>query len=131
MSARDRRPGLLVVEDEKLVRWSVRRALQDLVRVRLASSAEKALETLRRGARVDGLLADVRLPGMDGLALIRRARALRPDLKVFVMTAYALETAPQAAFQVRADAYLPKPFSIDLLRDMVASHLGAGRRSTA
>ena len=61
---------------------------------------------------------------MNGLELVRRARELRPGLKVFVMTAFDLEQAPQAAFEVRADAYVPKPFSIDVLRDMVASHLG-------
>lgn len=124
MTRRDERPGLLVVEDEKLVRWSVRQALKDLARVRLAANAEKALETLRGTARIDGLLADVRLPGMDGLELIRRARELRPGIKVFVMTAFDLGKAPHAAFEVRADAYLPKPFAIELLRDMVASHLG-------
>ena len=127
MSVRDRRPGLLVVEDEKLVRWSVRQALQDLVRVRLAADAERALELLRGPVRLDGLLTDVRLPGMTGLELIRKARLLRPGLKVFVMTAFDLGTAPKAAFHVRADAYLPKPFSVDVLRDMVASHLVAGR----
>jgi CheY-like chemotaxis protein len=119
------------VEDEKLVRWSVRKALQDIVRVRLAPSAEKAIQTLRGEARIDGLLVDVRLPGMDGLELARRARELRPEVKIFVMTAFDLEKAPQAAFDVRADAYLPKPFSIDLLRDMIASHLGGSRVSMA
>jgi CheY-like chemotaxis protein len=131
VSSRDRRPRLLVVEDEKLVRWSVRKALQDIVRVRLAPSAEKAIQTLRGEARIDGLLVDVRLPGMDGLELARRARELRPEVKIFVMTAFDLEKAPQAAFDVRADAYLPKPFSIDLLRDMIASHLGGSRVSMA
>ncbi len=131
MSSRDPRPGLLVVEDMKLVRWSVRKALQDLVRVRLAADAEKALELLRGPARIDGLLADVRLPGMSGFDLIRMARLLRPGLKVFVMTAFDLGTAPRAAFHVRADAYLPKPFAVDVLRDMVASHLGTGRAEPA
>lgn len=131
MTRRDERPGLLVVEDEKLVRWTVRKALRDLARVRLAATAEKALQTLRGKARIDGLLVDVRLPGMDGLELVRRARELRPGLKVFVMTAFDLERAPHAAFEVRADAYLPKPFSIDVLRDMLASHLGGGGNGKA
>ena len=117
------RPALLVVEDEKLVRWSVREALKGQARVRLASTAEKALRTLRGPARLDGLLVDIRLPGMDGLELARQARRLRPGIKVFVMTAYDLDRAARDAFDVRAEAYLPKPFSIDVLRDMLASHL--------
>ena len=123
MTRKDGRPGLLVVEDEKLVRWSVQKALKDVARVRLAPNAEKALETLRGEGRIDGLLVDIRMPGMDGLELVRRARELRPGIKVFVMTAFDLDRAAKAAFEIRADAYLPKPFSVDLLRDMVASHL--------
>jgi CheY-like chemotaxis protein len=117
------RPALLVVEDEKLVRWSVREALKDLARVRLAPTAERALRTLEGPSRLDGLLVDVRLPGMNGWDLARRARALRPGLKIFVMTAYDHDRAAREAFDVRAEAYLPKPFSVDVLRDMMASHL--------
>ncbi|HEX7901847.1 MAG TPA: response regulator [Planctomycetota bacterium] len=120
---RNGRPALLVVEDEKLVRWSVREALKGLARVRLAATAEKALRTLEGPARLDGLLVDVRLPGMDGLELARQARRIRPGLKVFVMTAYDHDRAARDAFGVRAEAYLPKPFSLEVLRDMLASHL--------
>lgn len=117
------RPALLVVEDEKLVRWSVREALKDLARVRLAASAERALRTLEGPSKIDALLLDVRLPGMNGWELARRARELRPRLKIFMMTAFDQDRAPREAFDVRADAYLPKPFDVDVLRDMVASHL--------
>lgn len=117
------RPALLVVEDEKLVRWSVREALKDVARVRLASTAERALRTIEGASRLDGLLTDVRLPGMSGWDLARRAREVRPGLKIFVMTAYDQDRAARDAFDVRAEAYLPKPFSIDLLRDMMVSHL--------
>lgn len=120
---RNGRPALLVVEDEKLVRWSVREALKGQARVRLAPTAEKALRTLKGPARLDGLLVDVRLPGMDGLELARKAREIRPGIKVFVMTAFDQDRAARDAFGVHAEAYLPKPFSIDVLRDMVASHL--------
>jgi DNA-binding NtrC family response regulator len=121
---RSARPALLVVEDEKLVRWSVRAALKDQARVRMASTAEKALRTLQGSARLDGLLVDIRLPGsMDGLELAREARRLRPGIKVFVMTAFDQDRAARDAFGVHAVAYLPKPFSIDVLRDMLASHL--------
>lgn len=112
------------MDDEKLVRWFVRQALKERARVSVAPSAERALERLRTKA-FDGLLTDIRLPGMDGLELVRRARELQPKLRIFVMTAFDQGRAPAAAFQVRADAYLPKPFSIELLRDMLASHLGA------
>lgn len=117
------RPALLVVEDEKLVRWSVREALKGIARVRVASTAERALRTIEGSSKLDGLLTDVRLPGMNGWDLARKARQIRPGLKIFVMTAYDQDRAAREAFDVRAVAYLPKPFSIDVLRDMMASHL--------
>lgn len=117
------RPTLLVVDDDRLLRWSIRQALGRQARIRLAASAEAGLEAVRKPGRIDGALVDVRLPGMDGLEFARRARKLRPGLKIFMMTAYDAERAPRDAFSVRAEAYLPKPFEMSVLRDMIASHL--------
>ena len=118
------RKTLLVLDDEKLIRWSIREALRRDYHVRAAASAEEALKLLPRLKGLDGLLVDVRLPGMDGLAFAERARAAWPNVKVFVMTAYNHETAARDAFGVHAEGYLAKPFSIETLRDMLASHLG-------
>lgn len=119
---RDRK-GVLVVDDEKLVRWSVREALRGQYRVWTAESAEKALRMVQRIKHLDGILVDIRLPGASGYELIRQLRAVQPDLKVFVMTAYDRESAPRQAFSVRADGYLAKPFSLEMLKDMLTSHL--------
>ena len=116
------RPALLVVDDDRLLRWAIRQALGRQAKIRLAGSAEAGLEAIRK-AGFDGALVDVRLPGMDGLEFARRARELRPGLKIFLMTAYDMERAPKEAFAVRADGYLPKPFEMSMLRDMIASHL--------
>ena len=119
---RDRK-GILVVDDEKLVRWSIREALRGQYRVWAAESAEKALGMLRRIKHLDGVLVDIRLPGASGYELIQELRAWQPDIKVFVMTAFDRESAPRQAFSVRADGYLGKPFSLEMLKDMLASHL--------
>jgi CheY-like chemotaxis protein len=119
---RDRR-GILVVDDERLVRWSIREALRGQYRVWTAESAEKALRMMQRIKHLDGVLVDIRLPGASGYDLIHQLRAWKPDLKVFVMTAFDHESAPRQAFSVRADGYLSKPFSLDTLKDMLASHL--------
>ena len=118
------RKTLLVVEDEKLIRWSIREALKRDYHVRSAGSAEEALAILPKLRGLDGLLVDVRLPGMDGLALAGQARSAWPKVKVFVMTAYDHQTAPREAFGAHADGYLAKPFSMETLRDMLASHIG-------
>ena len=127
MSA-DRRPrrdrkGILVVDDEKLVRWSIREALRGQYRIWTAESAEKALRMLRRIKHLDGVLVDIRLPGASGYELIHQLRASHPELKVFVMTAFDHESAPRQAFSVRADGYLSKPFALETLKDMLTSHL--------
>lgn len=118
------RKSILIVDDEKLVRWSLREALRHEFLVRVAASAEEALKILPRLKRLDGLLVDVRLPGMDGFDFSQRARTYWPKAKVFVMTAYNHGTAARDAFGVHADAYLAKPFSLETVRDMLASHLG-------
>jgi CheY-like chemotaxis protein len=115
---------ILVVEDEKLVRWTIREGLRRDYRVYAAASAEEALEILPRLKGLNGILVDVRLPGMDGLAFSQKVRDVWPKAKVFVMTAYNHESAPKDAFGVRADGYLAKPFALQVLKDMLASHLG-------
>lgn len=117
------RRSILVVEDEKLTRWSISEALREEYRVHVAATAEQALKLVGRLKRLDGVLVDIRLPGMDGLEFVRRARTERPDLKVFVMTAYNQETTARDAFGVRADGYLTKPFDLRMLRDMLDSRL--------
>ena len=122
-STRRDRKGILVVDDEKLVRWSIREALRGQYRVWTAESAEKALRVMRRIKHLDGVLVDIRLPGASGYELIQKLRAEQPNLKVFVMTAFDQESAPRQAFSVRADGYLSKPFSLEMLKDMLTSHL--------
>ena len=124
-SARPRRDrkGLLVVDDEKLVRWSIREALRGDYRVWAAESAEQALQIAERLKHLDGVLVDIRLPGASGFELIQKLRLAHPHLKVFIMTAYDLECAPRQAFSVRADGYLAKPFAMENLQGMLASHL--------
>ena len=124
------RKGLLVVDDDKLVRWSIRESLRSDYRVWTAESAEQALRMLPRLKHVDGLLVDVRLPGASGYELIQRVKGLRPELKVFVMTGYDHQSAPRQAFSVRADGYLSKPFMMETLHAMMASHLLLGPEKT-
>ena len=117
------RKGLLVVDDDKLVRWAIRESLRGEYRVWAAESAEHALQMLARLKHLDGLLVDVRLPGACGYELIEKVRASRPELKVFIMTGFDHESAPRQAFSVRADGYLSKPFAMEMLHAMLASHL--------
>jgi len=116
MTMSDKAPRLtvLVVDDEKNTREGLGRALRRDYEVVLAESADAAIQTL--GERpVDVMLSDVRMPGMDGLGLLREARRLHPDLVVIMLTAYgSVETAVEA-MKVGAADFLTKPVNLDHL----------------
>jgi len=109
-----RQPTVLVVDDEKHTREGLARALQGDYRVLLADSGERALEVLAAEA-VDLVLSDIRMPGMDGVALMRRIRARTPQPVVILLTAYgSIETAVEAMREGAYD-FLTKPVSLDRL----------------
>ena len=113
---------ILIVDDEKNVRTHLATYVRSLGhRAETAADAGAALAGLERHD-ADVVLSDVRMAGMDGLALLREIRRRWPEVVVVLMTAYA--TVPQAVEAMRAGAYdyLVKPFGLDqvgLLLDRV------------
>ncbi|MGC3997937.1 MAG: sigma-54 dependent transcriptional regulator [Anaeromyxobacter sp.] len=104
---------VLVVDDEEPLRHLLTVILRDRgYEVRAVGSGEDALKEL--GARdYDLMLTDVRMPGMDGLTLVREARRLQPELTVVVMTAYGSHALAVEAMKAGAYDYLGKPFKPD------------------
>ena len=104
---------ILIVDDEKNIRSHLSMYVRSLGhRVATASDAAEALAAVDRDS-FDILFSDVRMAGMDGLALLHEMRRRQPGLIVILMTAYA--TVSQAVEAIRAGAYdyLVKPFSLD------------------
>ncbi|MDI6775454.1 MAG: sigma-54 dependent transcriptional regulator [Verrucomicrobiota bacterium] len=107
-------PSVLIADDDKSTRDGLQRALRNGYRVFLAENAERALAILGEND-FDVLLADVRMPGMDGLTLLQRALAQRPDLICILLTAYGnVETAVEAMKRGAHD-FLAKPVNLDHL----------------
>jgi len=101
---------LLVVDDEPTQREMLSGILERAgYRVETAAGGRDALGLLERGA-FDLLLTDQKMPGMDGLALLDRARTLQADLPVVLMTAYGSVSDAVAAMKRGAADYLTKPF---------------------
>ncbi len=104
---------ILIVDDEKNIRTHLATYVRGLGHTAdTAGDAPAALAAVERG-KFDVVLSDVRLAGMDGLALLREIHRRQPEVVVVLMTAYA--TVPQAVESMRAGAYdyLVKPFSLD------------------
>ena len=112
--------AILVVDDEKNIRAHLVTFVRGLGHeVEGAADAAAALRALEH-AKFDVVLSDVRMAGMDGLALLREIRRLQPEVVVVLMTAYA--TVSQAVEAMRAGAYdyLVKPFSLDQVSLLLA-----------
>ncbi len=110
--ALEKRKGfrILVVDDELIVRDSLKEWLdEEGFSVEVAESGPVALEKLSRRP-FDLMLTDIKMPGMDGVALLKQAKANFPDLCVLMMTAYATVETAVEAMKVGAKDYLLKPF---------------------
>ena len=104
---------LLIVDDEELVRWSLRqRFVAQGHRVLEAGTVAEALDAVHDGG-IDLVLLDDRLPDGDGLSVLRTVKACTPEVPVVLMTAFS--TVEQAVEAMREGAYhyLKKPFDLD------------------
>ena len=107
---------VLVVEDEPVVRSLIVEALSDLrYRVLEAADGPAGLKILNSGQRIDLLMTDIGLPGLNGRQLADAARLQRPALKVLFMTGYAETAAVADGFLEKGMAMIIKPFAMDAL----------------
>jgi DNA-binding NtrC family response regulator len=115
----DTTPLILVAEDEDLMRAIIERLLEDSgYRVAAVASAEEALEAFA-AEDVAVTLTDIRMAGMDGLALLDRIKDIDPEALVVVMTAYSSVDSAVAALRKGAYDYITKPFvNEDLLQSV-------------
>jgi two-component system response regulator MprA len=107
---------ILVVDDERAVRDSLRRALElEGYEIDLAADGAEALAKLGDGAEPDAMILDVLMPGTDGLEVCRRIRREGSRLPVLMLTARAEVGDRVAGLDAGADDYLTKPFALEEL----------------
>jgi heterodisulfide reductase subunit A len=110
---------ILVVDDELIMRDSLRAWLEDEgFSVDMAASGPEALNHLSKQA-YGLMLVDIKMPGMDGVEVLQKAKEVFPDLSVVMMTAYATVETAVEAMKIGALDYLLKPFDPDTLIPMI------------
>ena len=115
---------ILVVDDEETIRLSLKEALSgdghEVIEARNCEEAFKKIEEVLP----DLILADLRMPGMNGLTLLEKVKAKDPTMLVIVMTGYGTIDSAVEAMKLGAYDYLAKPFKLDHLKLVVAKALG-------
>ena len=122
--AEPRTKVVCVVDDDESLRRSVRNLLSSVgFRVETFASAEEFLESIHR-ANTGCLVLDLRMPGMNGLDLLRHLGAMGSRIPVIILTAHGDEEARRRSLEAGAVAFLGKPFRDDALLDAVKTALG-------
>jgi DNA-binding NtrC family response regulator len=116
---------ILVVDDERSVAFLLSENLAEMdpaYQVQMAHSGEEALG-LVTAAPFDLIITDLRMPGMDGLELIRRVQEISPNTRTILITAYGDGDAEQKAGCLGVYRYVTKPFKTDEFTQIVEQAL--------
>jgi len=117
---------LLIVDDEETLTFSLYQTFINApidCEVVTASSAEEAMEKLKNN-KFNIIITDIAMPGMNGLELLARVKAMYPDTHVIVITAYGSDEREEKAYQLGATKYIEKPFELKDLKSEVLNLLG-------
>ena len=109
--------SILVVDDEKNIRLTVSQSLESLnVPVRTAVNGEEALQILREKGPFGLVFLDLKMPGMDGMGVLRRIRDDWPKTRVIIITAHGTISSAVEAMKLGAVDFIQKPFSPEEIR---------------
>ncbi|MBX2999752.1 MAG: response regulator [Caldilineaceae bacterium] len=124
------RGRILVVDDEKNIRLTLGQTLEMAgYAVETAVNGEDALNQLQRNP-FDLMLLDLRMPGMDGIQVLRQVMEQRPETQVVVITAHGSVDTAVEAMKIGAVDFIQKPFAPQEIRDLVAKVLDRDRQQT-
>ena len=108
-----------IVDDDKSIRWVLEKALAvGDMQVVSFDGPNKLLSRLNR-EQPDVIISDIRMPDMDGIALINEIKKISPDMPVIIMTAYSDLDRAVSAFQSGAFEFISKPFDVDEVVNLV------------
>jgi len=121
-------PAVLVVDDHTNMLRLMTKVLSADARVLTAHSGREAIELLSRET-INVVLADLNMPEVDGLEVLRACKRLQPDAELVLMTAYASVPSAIEALRLGAFEYLTKPFEPEAAREAVLRAIGKAHGS--
>jgi two-component system nitrogen regulation response regulator GlnG len=120
-----------IIDDDRSIRWVLEKALAKAeMETTCFKSAAGVLEKLSI-EQPDAIITDIRMPGMDGLALLESIKTNYPDLPTIIMTGHSDLDSAVAAYEGGAFEYLPKPFDIAEATELVKRAIKQRRRVTS
>jgi DNA-binding NtrC family response regulator len=128
-----RKSTVLVVDDEELYRRALERILARVGHTVLTARDATDALAIVSGQHVDLVLADIKMPGINGLELVRQIHEFAPDLPCIVVTGYGSAEHSVEALRAGAFWYLEKPFDqghLDVVRRLVDQAIEVGRLKT-
>ena len=105
------KPKILIVDDEKPLRETLARWFRPSYDCLVAPDADEAMKLVAENPDLALMITDVRMPGEDGVSLLRRAKAANPDMGAIVLTAYGTVDLAVAAMKDGADDFFQKPIT--------------------
>ena len=123
------REHVWIIDDDKSIRWVLEKALQSANLDTTSFNSAAGIVDKLVDNQPDAIIADIRMPGMDGLALLERIQHEHPELPVIIMTAHSDLDSAIAAYEGGAFEYLPKPFDVDEATDLIRRAIRQHRRN--
>jgi two-component system nitrogen regulation response regulator GlnG len=107
------RETIWVIDDDRAIRWVLEKALKQAdMEVKSFESASRVFDVMRHETP-DAIITDIRMPGIDGLELLKKIHETHPRIPVIIITAHSDLDSAVSAYQGGAFEYLPKPFDVD------------------
>ena len=117
---------ILIVDDDKSIRYSLKRMLEESFSVITAQNGEEALDRVR-GNPPDLIIMDIKMPGRDGIDVLKEIKSIDPKSLVIMMTAYGTTETAIEAMKYGAFDYILKPFPIPQMKGLVEKALSLRR----
>src|SRR4030067_2216627 len=117
---------ILIVDDDQIFRSEFKDCFEEYDIVE-APDGEEALKILKKPNEIDLVISDIKMPGMDGLEVLRKIKEMAPEMNVVILTGHGSKEVVIRALRGLASNYIEKPIDIEKTREIIESILAKNR----